>query len=110
MPCDLRRHDEESAGRQRAREAHQARLVDAELVHAVHHDDAGRETDASRRIHSRRDGLAVELEGFVARFYRMDIVVGDPAAGMGIGNARKQRGCAEIILGSGIEQNQQRPE
>ena len=52
---DLRRHHEEAAGRQRASEVHQSRIVDAQSVHAVDNDDAGREADSARRVDMRRN-------------------------------------------------------
>ena len=54
---DLRREDDDAARRHRAREAHEARLFDAETVHARDEDDRAARR-ALRQIEPRVDGAA----------------------------------------------------
>ena len=87
---NLRRHHHKPAGRQSACEVHQARLIDAEFVHAVHHHDSRRWSDAQRRVRASRNGASLEFERFVTRFNRVNAVTCNPALGIGIANTRKQ--------------------
>ncbi len=56
----------------------------------MHDDNAGCEANATRRIHTRRDGLSLKFKSFVAGIDRMDVVVGDPAFGIGIAKTGEQ--------------------
>ena len=67
--------------------ADQPGLVDAELMHAVDHHDAGREPDSARQVEARGNWLTAEVEGRIVGIDGMDFVVGDPAGGARIGNA-----------------------
>ena len=102
---DLRRHHEEAAGCHGAREIHQPRLVDAQPVHAVNNDDAGREADSARHVDMRRNRLALKVEGGVAHVNGMHFVVGQPSGGIRIGDALQQRSSLQIILGDRIERD-----
>ena len=101
---DERRHDEEAAGRERSREANQPRLIDAQLVHAMHDNNARREADATRQVNARGNRLPAKVERGVVHVDGMYVVVGDPAAGMWIGNASQKRSRSQIILRDGIQQ------
>ena len=99
-----RRHHQESAGRQRTRKVYQPGLVDAELVHSVNDDNAGRESESAGQIDASGNWLAAKVESGVVNIDGAHFVVGDPSRGIRIGNALQQGSGLQIVLRDGIKQ------